>query len=58
MPVERLATRVFEDQYCPISFANECQRPGGPLALQMVLQSVLMGKAIDTGQPRAFRGQP
>jgi hypothetical protein len=58
MPVERLATRILEDQFRPIAIANEFQRPGGPPALQMVLQSVLMRKTIDTGRPRVLSSQP
>jgi hypothetical protein len=56
VPVKRVATRLLEDEYRPI--AIEFKRPSGPPALQMVLQSVLMRKTIETGLPRTFCGQP
>jgi hypothetical protein len=58
MPIERLATRILEEQYCPIAIANEFQGPGRPITLQMVLQSVFMRKTFDTARSQALCGQP
>ena len=46
-PVERLATRILEHQHRPTALAHEVQRPHGPRAIQLILQAVFVGQAIE-----------
>ena len=53
---KRLAARVLEHQHGPTALADKLERPHRPRAVQLVLQSVFVGKAIEAGGRRVLRG--
>ena len=55
-PLERLAAGILEHQHGPAAFADELQRPHRPGPVQLVLQSVFVGEAIEGGGCRMLRG--
>jgi hypothetical protein len=47
-PVERLATRILEHRHGSSALADKVQRrPHGPRAIQLILQDVFVGEAIE-----------
>jgi hypothetical protein len=46
-PLQRLATRVLQHQHGPTALADELQRPHRPRAVEFILQSIFMSKAIE-----------
>ena len=55
-PLERLAARILEHQHRPTAFALKRQRPRRPAAVQLVLQFVFVGEAIEGRPVRVLRG--
>jgi hypothetical protein len=54
--VQRLAAGVLEHQHGPTAFPDELDRSHRPGRVQLVLQSVFTGKAIEGGRCRMLRG--
>ena len=55
-PLQRLATRVLQHQHGPTAFADELQRPHRPRAVELILQSVFVSKAIEDVRWRVLHG--
>ena len=55
-PSKRFAARVLEHQHGPTALAHELQRPHRPGTVQLILQTVFMSEAIETGGQRVLRG--
>jgi len=54
--VEGLASCVFDDEHRPPVLAHEVQRPHGPRAIQLILQAVFVGEAIEARGRGVLRG--
>ena len=54
--VERLASRILEQQHRPPALAYELERPHRPGTVQVVLQSVFVCETIQAARRRVFRG--
>ena len=46
-PVERLAARILEHQHGPTGVAHELQRPHRPRRVELILEFVFVGEAIE-----------
>ena len=55
-PLERLAALILQHQHGPAAVADELQRPRRPGSVQLVLQSIFVGQAIEGGRCRMLRG--
>ena len=55
-PVERIASRILEQQHGPAALAHELQRAHRPGTVQVVLQSVFVSETIQAARRRVFRG--
>jgi hypothetical protein len=57
-PRERLAARILEQEHGPTACAHELQRPHRPRQVQLVLQAIFVGEAIENGGLRVLAGGP
>jgi hypothetical protein len=57
-PLQRLATRVLQHKRGPTAFAPEFERPHRPRSVELILQSVFVGEALeDVGRRLLCGGQ-
>jgi hypothetical protein len=53
---EQVAARIFEQQNDLAAVSRKRKRPHGPCAVQLILEGIFVGKAIESGRRRLFRG--
>ena len=56
-PVERLAAGIFEHQHGATAVAHELKGARRPRSVQLILQFVFVGEAIEARARRALRGR-
>ena len=55
-PLERFAAWILAQQRCPTGSADRLVWPGRPCGVELILQLVLMGEAIEDGRRGMLRG--
>ena len=56
-PAEQLAAGILEHQNGPTAISHKLERPHRPRAVQLILEGVFVGKAIEGGRSWLFRGR-